>query len=93
MIRGFAERAVKNNGIQGTSADIIKKAMNTINTNILYNCGNNVRMIMQVHDELVFEIKDDSLLENLSEKIKEIMENVVTLSVPLKVNYKIADNY
>lgn len=93
MIRGFAERAVKNNGIQGTSADIIKKAMNTINTNILYNCGNNVRMIMQVHDELVFEIKDDSLLENLSEKIKEIMENVVTLSVPLKVNYKIAENW
>lgn len=85
MQRNAAERAAINAPMQGTAADIIKKAMIEVNTMILGEYNGEVKMVMQVHDELVFEV-DRNKLEEISAKIKSIMENAVELSVPLEVN-------
>ena len=80
--RGAAERAAINSPIQGSAADIIKLAMILINNDSsLYN---DCRMIMQVHDELVFEVSENKI-DNVSKKIKNYMEGCITLNVPLKV--------
>ena len=52
----------------------------------------NVRMLLQVHDEIILEVKED-LAEEVGEKVKEIMENVYKLKVPLMVDVKIGDNW
>jgi len=81
--RKGAERAAINAPMQGTAADIIKKAMlqvaDWIDTN---NCKDDVRMLMQVHDELVFEIKEAKLDDYIKE-LTEVMENAARLDVPL----------
>ena len=77
----FAERNAINAPIQGTSADIIKLAM--INLHHKFIDNPDIRMLMQVHDELIFE---SCSVQMHSEVIKEIMENVVKLSVPLIVD-------
>ena len=87
--REFAKRAAINTIIQGTAADIIKIAMLKIDK-ILEKY--NAKMIMQIHDELIFEVKEDNVNE-LSNQVKAIMENVVNLTVPLKVSTGIADNW
>ncbi|MBT3445467.1 DNA polymerase I [bacterium] len=80
--RGAAERAAINSPIQGSAADIIKLAMILINNDSsLYN---DCRMIMQVHDELVFEVSENKI-DNVSKKIKNYMEGCIALNVPLKV--------
>ncbi|ARC54074.1 DNA polymerase [Candidatus Riesia pediculicola] len=76
--------------IQGTSADIVKMAMIKID-DWIGNHSRHVRMLLQIHDELIFEIKD-TLSSKYSRSIKEMMENVIKLSVPLKVNVKIGKN-
>jgi DNA polymerase-1 len=81
MLKKFGERAAINAPIQGTAADLVKKAMVQLDQ----ECP--VPMLLQVHDELVFEAKPD-VLEEWTPKIIEIMENVVKLKVPLKVNAK-----
>ncbi|MEX1063372.1 MAG: DNA polymerase I, partial [Balneolaceae bacterium] len=90
-IRSFAERTAINMPIQGTAADIIKVAMINIRD---YLAGENLktRMLLQVHDELVFEIHDDEV-ETVSLKIRELMESAVELDVPLKADMGIADNW
>jgi DNA polymerase-1 len=90
--RSHVELAAKNAGIQGTAADIIKMAMVDIADWMNHNIKENVFLTMQVHDELVFEVPEH-LASELAEKIKYIMENAVKLSVPLVVDYKIADNW
>jgi DNA polymerase-1 len=89
--RSFAERMAVNMPIQGTAADIIKQAMIDINEFIR---GENLetRMLLQVHDELVFEIPE-SEQAFIPEKLKELMENAYGLSVPLKVEMGMADNW
>ena len=81
--RKGAERAAINAPMQGTAADIIKKAMlqvaDWIDTN---NCKDDVRMLMQVHDELVFEIKEAKLDDYIKE-LTAVMENAARLDVPL----------
>ena len=79
-----AERAAINAPMQGSAADIIKKAMIEVAAYIKTLPEGSVHMTMQVHDELVFEVKDE-LVASFSAKIKEIMEQVVTLAVPLVV--------
>ncbi|MBN9564761.1 MAG: DNA polymerase I [Alphaproteobacteria bacterium] len=79
--RQFAERQAINAPLQGGAADIIKKAMVKIGQSQLPSAS----MILQVHDELVFEV-DQEKAEELVNIIKPIMENVVSLSVPLKVD-------
>ena len=92
MIRSHAEKAAKNAGIQGSAAEIIKLAMIEVFDFIFNEAQEDLIMIMQVHDELVFEVKE-SKSEELAKKIKHIMENVVKLKVPLVAEYKIANNW
>ncbi len=83
--RNAAERAAINAPMQGTAADIIKKAMIDFNTMILREYNDDIKMVMQVHDELVFEVRKAKLNE-ITTKIKSIMETSVKLDVPLEVN-------
>ncbi len=83
-IRGLGERAAMNTPIQGTAADIIKMAMINIHRKILEQ-GLSSRLILQIHDELLFEAKEDEA-DRLEALVRDEMERVVTLSVPLKVS-------
>ena len=82
-LRGFAERNAINSPIQGTAADIIKLAMVSI-SKLMKENNIKSKMIMQVHDELVFDVEKTEL-ELLSLNIKKIMENVIKIKVPLLV--------
>ncbi|MFC2171166.1 DNA polymerase I [Acidobacteriota bacterium] len=82
--RGFAERVAVNTPIQGTAADLIKVAMIRIHQDLI-NRNVETRMIMQVHDELVFEVPEDNGDEEIG-RIVEMMENAHPLAVPLTVD-------
>ena len=86
-----AERAAINAPIQGGAADIIKLAMIKIE-NELKRQGLKTRMLLQVHDELVFEAPDDEV-KKAAELIKDIMENIVTFDVPFKSEVGIGNNW
>ena len=90
-VRGFAERTAINMPIQGTAADIIKLAMIEIHHWLIDN-EKKSRMLLQVHDELIFEIHE-SEMDEVPDKIIEMMEQAVDLDVPLKVEAGIADNW
>lgn len=97
FIKAMAERMAINAPIQGTEADIIKLAMIKVNDYLIKeNLLDKVSLLLQVHDELVFEVKE-SLIKELAPKIKEIMETVVSLEktkgVVCKVDYKVGDNW
>ncbi len=83
MRRQAAERTAINAPMQGTAADIIKKAMISVDQ-WLQSGGCDARMIMQVHDELVFEVKNESI-EIFRKKITELMSTAMPLRVPLLV--------
>ncbi len=89
-IRAGAERAAINAPMQGTAADIIKKAMLSVYAKIKDNAD--IRMIMQVHDELVFEVREEKL-EELTALVKDLMENAVKLDIPLKVDTGVGENW
>lgn len=89
--RSFAERMAINMPIQGTAADIIKLAMIEIH-NYLEDEQLKSRMLLQVHDELIFEIHD-SESEDLPAKIKQMMEQAYRLDVPLDVEMGLAKNW
>lgn len=90
--RKAAERAAINAPMQGTAADIIKRAMIGVDDWLKSQDPAKIKMIMQVHDELVFEI-DTSLIEIATGKIREIMESSLKLDVPLQVDIGIGDNW
>jgi DNA polymerase-1 len=91
MRRQAAERTAINAPMQGTAADIIKKAM--IDVEQWISAENiDARMVMQVHDELVLEVNEQQL-ESITAKIEEIMEQAVKLSVPLIVDAGRGDNW
>ncbi|AGO57622.1 hypothetical protein ALQ63_01342 [Serratia plymuthica] len=92
MRRKAAERAAINAPMQGTAADIIKRAMIEVDAWLQGQDEPLVRMIMQVHDELVFEIHE-SVIEASSQRIRELMENSMTLAVPLKVDVGVGANW
>ena len=79
--RSFAERTAVNTPLQGTAADLIKMAMIKI-ARLLAECGMRSRMLLQVHDELVFEAPEQEV-DRLQEMVKAEMENVFSLEVPL----------
>ena len=89
--RQAAERAAINAPLQGSAADIIKKAMIDVDHWIGDN-NSNIKMIMQVHDELIFEVKKGFAGEAL-EKITNLMESSVELNIPLIVDAKEGDNW
>jgi len=89
--RQHAERTAINAPMQGTAADIIKKAMIKV-SDWLATQEFDAQMIMQVHDELVLEVKTEQL-EAFSAKLKEIMENAVNIDVPLIVDVGFGNNW
>jgi DNA polymerase-1 len=92
MVRKSAERMAVNTPLQGTAADIIKKAMIEVDDLLATKYGERVKMIMQVHDELVFEL-EESLVAEAAKAIKKIMEQVIKLAVPLLVEAKAGKNW
>ena len=90
-VRGFAERVAMNTPIQGTSADVIKLAM--IKVAETRKAGTwKGNMLIQVHDELLFEIPPAELAVSQS-KIKELMEQAVPLRIPVVVDLKVGENW
>lgn len=83
-LRGFAERTAINTPIQGSAADIIKKAMLDVHA-ALKASNLKARLLLQVHDELIFEAPDEEL-DALQALVKQAMEQTVELSVPLRVD-------
>jgi len=90
-VRQYAERTAINAPMQGTAADIIKRAMIDVDQWVGEQ-GDSARMIMQVHDELVFEI-DDAALEAARKSIADIMQSVAKLKVPLIVDTGTGGNW
>ncbi|WP_109374256.1 DNA polymerase I [Proteus genomosp. 6] len=90
--RKASEREAINAPMQGTAADIIKKAMIAVDNWICNECPADVHMIMQVHDELVFEVRE-SYLENANIMIHKLMESSMELAIPLKVEVGIGNNW
>ncbi|OGY88007.1 MAG: DNA polymerase I [Candidatus Kerfeldbacteria bacterium RIFOXYA2_FULL_38_24] len=91
MLKSAAERAAVNLPVQGTAADLMKMAVVIIQNEISQN-KITARMLLQVHDELVFEIKTSEVKKE-SKKIQQIMENVHKLKVPLAVDAEFGDNW
>ncbi|MCK5725336.1 MAG: DNA polymerase I [Thiotrichaceae bacterium] len=91
MRRKYAERTAINAPMQGTAADIIKKAMVNVDA-LLAEKATDTRMIMQVHDELVFELPRENI-KDLSLEIKHCMENSAELDVPLIVDVGIGEHW
>lgn len=90
--RKASEREAINAPMQGTAADIIKKAMIAVDNWICNECPDDVHMIMQVHDELVFEVRE-SYLENANIMIHKLMESSMELAIPLKVEVGVGNNW
>jgi DNA polymerase-1 len=91
QIRMAAERATINMPIQGTAADILKRAMIDIHTALATSAAK-TRMILTVHDELVFEAPKEQA-EASAAMVRELMQNAVKLAVPLDVDVGYADNW
>jgi len=91
MRRQAAERTAINAPMQGTAADIIKKAMVKVD-HWLQNSDTEARMIMQVHDELILEVPEAEV-ESVSAQLVELMQNAADLDVPLLVEAGIGDNW
>jgi len=91
MLKAAAERTAINAPMQGTAADIIKLAMNDVQY-WLTKTDIEAKLIMQVHDELVFEVKEEDI-EQLVAGVKLRMQSAASLSVPLIVDVGIGDNW
>ncbi len=90
MMKANYEREAVNTVFQGSAADLIKLAM--IKIDMKYKNDENMKMLLQIHDELIFEIKEE-VVDSMSEKLSYIMENIFTLEVPLKVSLSIGNNW
>ncbi|MBU9714182.1 DNA polymerase I [Bacillus tamaricis] len=90
-LRSFAERTAMNTPIQGSAADIIKQAM--VNMALEMEKRNlNSRLLLQVHDELIFDVKKDEL-EQMKKLVPEVMEKAVELVVPIKADVEFGDTW
>ena len=88
-----AERIAVNTPVQGSAADIVKKAMVDVSSALIQK-NNGSRLLLQVHDELIFECPDEkSVIDETIKIIQEKMENAVKLSVPLKVSVEFGTNW
>ena len=90
-LRGFAERTAVNTPLQGTAADLIKLAMIRIDAELRQR-NLQSRMLLQVHDELVFEVPEGEL-DAMKQLVTQQMENVYELKVPLKVEVGVGPNW
>ena len=91
MIRSSGERMALNTPIQGTAADILKKAMVEIFREFNKR-GLKSKMLIQVHDELVFNVLN-SELDEVKEIVRDVMENTFKIDVPLKVDIEVGNNW
>ena len=91
MIKAAYLREAVNTLFQGSAADLIKLSMVEIYKKYKNN-NNNMRMLLQIHDELIFEIRDN-VVEEITIDLKEIMENVYKLNIPLKVSVSIGNSW
>ncbi len=91
VVRGAAERNAINAPVQGSAADIIKKAMNKIDERLREE-NLQTKMLLQVHDELVFEVPENEI-EKSREIIRHEMENAVQMRIPLTADINIAGNW
>lgn len=91
QVAAAGERIAINLPIQGLTADIMKLAMIAADK-VVHEYGDKARMILQIHDELIFEV-DEAIEQEFGEKIKRVMERVVELSVPLVVDVKSGDSW
>ena len=89
--RQYAERSAINAPMQGTAADLIKKAMINLHHEIIQQ-SLNAKIIMQVHDELVLEVAESDITE-VSNLTQEVMKNVANLDLDLKVDIGFGDNW
>ena len=89
--RQYAERSAINAPMQGTAADIIKRAMISVDRWI-GDSGADARLIMQVHDELVLEVAEHAA-EDLAAEVERIMKSAASLKVPLKVDWDLGSNW
>ena len=89
-MRSFAERTAMNTPIQGSAADIIKKAMIDMAGRLKAE-KLQTRLLLQVHDELIFEAPPEEI-ETLKIIVPDVMENAVELKVPLRVDYSYGPN-
>jgi DNA polymerase-1 len=93
QVKNAAERIAINLPIQGLAADIMKKSMIDVKNDILINYSEaQVKMVLQVHDELIFEV-DEKIVDKFSSEIKESMEKTYQLKVPLKVEVSVGENW
>lgn len=92
FVRAAAERAAVNFPIQSLAADVIKVAMINIHKLISESADKQISMLLQVHDELVFEVQEDKV-EYWAKKLIPMMENAIKLSVPVRVEAKVGDNW
>jgi DNA polymerase-1 len=90
-LRQYAERSAINAPMQGTAADIIKRAMITVDA-WLQKSKIEARLIMQVHDELVLEVRSDSV-DEVTTQIRDHMSRAAELKVPLKVDIGVGNNW
>ena len=90
-MRSFAERAAINAPIQGGAADIIKRAMIAM-PSAISESGLGANKLLQVHDELIFEVPDDEI-DATTSVVKDTMQNAARLNVPLIVDVGIGDNW
>lgn len=91
ITRSFGERAAMNTPIQGSAADIIKLAMVSVQRR-LKEQGLKAQMVLQVHDELIFDVPKEEV-KQLVQLVRECMENAVQLKVPLVVDIKVGPNW
>ena len=92
QIRGNAERQAMNFPIQGTAADILKKAMIDVHEALPAVAGGRARMILTVHDELLFEAPREAADETVA-MVRERMEAAVRLKVPVTVDVGVGENW
>ena len=103
MIRSAGERAAVNHPVQGLAADMIKKAMVEIDRELVNRdssfaknekrtANNDCVMILQIHDELLFEVSPKEV-EKIAKLVKDKMENALKLSVPVVVDLKVGPNW
>ena len=91
MFRAAYERESVNSVFQGSASDLIKLSMNKIHT-LIEEENLNAKMLLQIHDELIFEVKAEEA-EALGAKFRSVMEEIMELNVPLKASLNIGDNW
>ncbi len=91
QVANAGERMAVNMPIQGMAADIVKLAMIAVNAEFADRVDD-VRMLLQMHDEIILEVKEE-VADEVAQKVKEIMEGVYKLKVPLVANVKVGDNW